>query len=222
MHSNIRQEKPWQQSLHPSQITPAAGLTSEKRICRGPMKYDRDAIKAWAGDSQWRACLADLARFRQHGYTGWGTEGFWAIALFRLQKTVLRGEPGWLWAPARLGLGVVRKLLTMLTLIDIHPDAEIGPGLLIAHGGPIRVHRGSKIGADCAIHHVCTVGASLTGGTPTIGDHVLIGCHASVIGAITIGDGATIASNSLVITNVATGCTAIGVPAKVLPAMPRQ
>jgi serine O-acetyltransferase len=187
-----------------------------------PMKYDRDAVKAWAGDSQWRACLADFARFRQHGYTGWGTEGFWAIALFRLQKSVLSAQPGWLWAPARLGLGVVRKLLTMLTLIDIHPNAEIGPGLLIAHGGPIRVHRGSKIGADCAIHHVCTVGASLTGDdAPTIGDHVLIGCHASVLGSIAIGDGATVASNSLVITNVPMGCTAIGVPAKVLPAMPR-
>jgi len=181
------------------------------------MKYDRNTVKAWAGDSPWRACRADLARFRTHGYTGWGSEGFWALALHRLEKVVRRCRPGWLWAPARLGLRVIRKLFKMVTQIDLHPDAEIGPGLLIAHGGPIRVHGATKIGADCALHHVCTIGAGLQPGGATIGDHVYIGCHSSIIGAVTIGDGAMIAANSLVITNVPAGFTAIGVPARMLP-----
>ncbi len=184
-----------------------------------PMKYDEDTVKAWAGDSQWRACRADLARFRKNGYTGWGSEGFWALFLHRLQKMVRERQPGWLWAPARLGLLVIRKLFVIVTLIDLHPDAEIGPGMIIPHGGPIRVHGATKIGADCVLHHMCTIGAGPRPGGATIGDHVFIGCHSSIIGAVTVGDGAMIAANSLVIDNVPAGFTAIGVPAKMLPGM---
>ena len=186
---------------------------------RGPLRYNRNTVKAWAGDSQWRACRADWARFRKAGYSAWGSEGFWALVLHRLQKVVRQRRPGWLWTPARLALRVVRKLFVMVTLIDIHPDAEIGPGLIIPHGGPIRVHAATKIGADCALHHMSTIGAGPRPGGATIGDHVYIGCHSSIIGAVTIGDGAMIAANSLVISNVPAGFTAIGVPAKMLPEM---
>jgi serine O-acetyltransferase len=182
-----------------------------------PMKYDRSAISQWAGDSQWRAYRADLARYRMQGCTGWGSEGFWALTIFRLQKVVGRSRPRWLWAPVRLALQVVKKLFSIVTLIDLHPDAEIGPGMYIAHGGPVRVHGGTKIGADCALHCVCTIGAGPRPGGAVIGDHVLIGCNASIIGAVTIGDDATVAANSLVISDIPAGCTAIGVPAKILP-----
>jgi serine O-acetyltransferase len=184
-----------------------------------PTTYDGTTVKAWARNSQWRAFRADLARFRENGYTGWGSEGFWALAIYRLQKVVQGCRPGWLWAPGRLGLRVVRKLFVIVTLIDLHPDAEIGPGLIIAHGGPIRVHGATKIGADCALHHMCTIGAGPRPGGATIGDHVYIGCHSSIIGVVTIGDGAMIAANSLVIDHVPAGFTAIGVPAKMRPKM---
>ena len=186
---------------------------------RGPLRYNRNIVKAWAGDSQWRACRADWARFRKNGYSAWGSEGFWALVLHRLQKVVRQRRPGWLWTPAQLALRVVRKLFVIVTLIDIHPDAEIGPGLIIPHGGPIRVYAATKIGADCALHHMSTIGAGPRPGGATIGDHVFIGCHSSIIGAVTIGDGAMIAANSLVISNVPAGFTAIGVPAKMLPEM---
>ena len=104
-----------------------------------------------------------------------------------------------------------------MTLIDLHPDAVIGPGLFIAHGGPVRVHGDTKIGADCSLHHVCTIGAGSRPGGAIIGDHVYIGCHSTILGPVTIGDCAIIAANSLVIDNVPAGCTAIGVPAKILP-----
>lgn len=184
--------------------------------------YDGSVVKAWAGNSQWRALRADLARFRQAGYTGWGSEGFWALVLHRLQKVVRQLQPTWLWAPACLILRVWRKLFVLLTLIDIHPDAEIGPGLIIPHGGPIRVHGATKIGADCALHHMCTIGAGPCPGGASVGDHVFIGCHSSIIGAVTIGNSAMIAANSLVICDVPAGATAIGVPAKMLPKMPRN
>ena len=198
-------------------------LNAERRVharslllTRGPLKYDGDTVKAWAGDSQWRGFRADLARFRKHGYRGWGSEGFWALVIYRLQKVVRRSRPRWLWMPFRLTLGVVDKLFTMVTHTDIHPDAQIGPGLLIPHGC-VRVHGNTKIGADCTIHQVCTIGAGPRPGGATIGDHVLIGCHSCIIGAVTIGDGATIAPNSLVISDVPAGATAMGVPARILP-----
>ncbi len=181
------------------------------------MKYDGNTVKTWAGDSQWRALQADFARFRQHGYSGWGSEGFWALALFRLQKVVNKRQPRWLWMPAVVVLVVMRKLLVMAIGVDLNPSAEIGPGLLIPHGAQIRVIAGAKIGADCALHHVCTIGAGVRPGGATIGDHVLIACHSCILGPVTIGDGAIIAASSLVIENVPAGATAIGVPARILP-----
>src|SRR5271156_5087387 len=137
------------------------GTTSAPFIPEG---YDRNTVKAWAGDSQWRACRAELVRYRENGFTGWGSEGFWALVLHRLQKFVRNCRPVWLWAPVHLLLRIVRKLFVIVTLIDIDPYAEIGPGLIIFHGGPIRVHRDTKIGAGCTLHHVCTIGAGLRPG----------------------------------------------------------
>lgn len=182
------------------------------------MKYDRDTVKAWAGNSQWRSLLADLARFRSQGYSGWGSEGFWALVLYRAQKVIRRYRPRWLWAPVSLVLGVLRKLFTMVTHIDIDPGAEIGPGLLIPHVGTIRVHGATRMGADCSLYQGCTVGAGFRPGGATIGDHVYMSCNSSIIGAATIGDGAMIAANTLVIADVPAGTTAIGVPARILPA----
>jgi serine O-acetyltransferase len=89
--------------------------------------------------------------------------------------------------------------------------------LLIPDVG-LRVHGTAKIGADCTIHHECTIGAGPRLGAPTIGDHVSIGCHSSIIGAVRIGDGAIIAPNSLVISDVPAGAMVMGVPARILPA----
>jgi serine O-acetyltransferase len=179
--------------------------------------YDGVTVKTWAGASQWRAIQSDWQRFRSNEYTAWGSEGFWALAIHRLYKELQERRPPALWRPLLLGLRVMRKVFVMVTFIDIHPDAEIGPGLFIPHGGPIRVHGRTKIGADCALHHGCTIGEGPTPGGASIGDHVFLGCHSAIIGQVTIGDGAMIAANSLVIGDVPAGCTAIGVPAKILP-----
>jgi serine O-acetyltransferase len=199
-------------------------VNAEKRIHalslmlkRCPLKYDGDTIKTWAGDSQWRAFRADLAHFKKHGYSGWGSEGFWALVIHRLRKAVRGCRPRWVWLPICLILGALNKLFTMVTHTNIHPDAQIGPGLFIPHVG-VRVHGNTKIGADCTIHQVCTVGAGPRLGGATIGDHVAIGCHSSIIGAVRIGDCATIAPNSLVISDVPAGAMAMGVPARILPA----
>jgi serine O-acetyltransferase len=186
------------------------------------MVYDRDTVKAWAGDSTIRAIRADLARFRKAGYSGWGTEGFWALLLYRVQRSTRAKRPRWVWAPCGILIGIAKKLFTTITHMDIHPDAQVGPGLLIPHVGPLRIHGLTVIGADCAIHHVCTIGAGPTPGGARIGDHVLIGCHSSIIGPVTIGDNSVISANTLVLSDVPPNSTAIGVPARVFVSMPNS
>lgn len=179
------------------------------------MRYDRDTVKEWAGDSQWRALRADYQRFRQHGQSGWGSEGFWALAIYRAQRALgKKSQRRWLWSPTVLLLRAVRKALQIVTGLDLNPDADIGAGMLIAHGSQVRVIAYAKIGVDCTLSHVCTIGAGVASGRPIIGDHVYVAPHACIIGS-TIGDGATIAACSLVLSDVPAGRTAIGVPARI-------
>jgi serine O-acetyltransferase len=178
------------------------------------MKYDGETIKAWAGTSQWRAWRADLARFRKHGYSGWGSEGFWALTIYRLQRATETSNWRSSLLPLRILLAVAKKAFVCVTHINLHPNAEIGPGMLIPHVGPIQVFPWAKIGADCAIHQVCTIGAGAKPGGPTIGDHVMLGCHSCVLGPVTVGDHAKIGAGAVVVADIPSGATAIGVPAK--------
>src|SRR5690349_20914154 len=137
-----------------SKKQPKMSITAAKRFRR--LGHPGALIKSEAaGSSQLKACRADFARFRANGYSGWGSEGFWALALYRFQKVIQRQRAGWFWAPVRFALRFIRKIFVLMTLIDIHPDAEIGPGLIIPHGGPIRVHGDAKIGTDCSLNHMC-------------------------------------------------------------------
>jgi serine O-acetyltransferase len=178
------------------------------------MRYDGETVKEWAGDSEWRAWRADLARFKAHGYSGWGSEGFWALTIYRLQRTAEHAEPRAAWKPVALGLKVVKKMLTLVTHINLHHTASIGPGMLIPHVGPIQVFPGAVIGADCAIHHVCTVGSGSAPGAPVIGDHVMMGCHSCVLGPVHVGDHAAIGAGAVVVDDIPAGATAVGVPAR--------
>jgi serine O-acetyltransferase len=181
------------------------------------VKYDRDTVKEWVGNSQWRALRADYQRFRDYGYSGWGSEGFWALVIYRAQRGLRKSRRYFLWMPAVLLLGVMRKALQVVLGVDLHPGAEIGAGLLIQHASQVRVTRDTKIGVDCALSHINTIGAGVTPGAPRIGDHVYVSPHSCIFGPVTIGDGATIAACTLVLCDVPSGHTAIGVPARVLP-----
>jgi serine O-acetyltransferase len=181
------------------------------------MKYDRDTVKVWAGDSQWRALRGDYQRFRQHGYSGWGSEGFWALAIYRTQRALQKSKRHRLWAPAAIAVAVLRKLLVVVTGMDLHPGADIGAGMLIQHGSQIRVIENTRIGVDCALSQVCSIGAGITPGAPTIGDHVYIAPHACILGPVTIGEGAIIGACTLVVSDVPANHTAIGVPARIMP-----
>ncbi len=179
------------------------------------MKYDRDTVKDWAGDSQWRAWRADLARFKAQGASGWGSEGFWALSVYRAQRGAMKMRPTPITRVLGLALRVVKKFVSLVTLINIDRFAVIGPGTYIPHFGPIQINLESTLGADCAIHPVCTVGsAGSRHGGPMIGDHVMLGAHSCVLGPVHVGDGATVASGAVVVSDVPAGAVAVGVPAR--------
>ena len=107
----------------------------------------------------------------------------------------------------------------MLTGVDIHPGATIGKRLFIDHGQGVVIGETAIIGNDVVIFHGATLGG--TGKDkgkrhPTIGNNVIIGCGAKVLGNITIGDNAKIGANAVVLKDVPANATAVGVPAKVV------
>ena len=105
------------------------------------------------------------------------------------------------------------------TGIEIHPGAKIGKRLVIDHGMGIVIGETAEIGDDCLIFHGVTLGGTgkETGKRhPTIGNNVLIGTGAKVLGPFTVGDNSRIAANSVVLTEIPPNSTAVGVPAKVV------
>jgi serine O-acetyltransferase len=113
--------------------------------------------------------------------------------------------------PARL----IATLARWWTGIEIHPGAEIGRRLFIDHGMGVVIGETAVIGDDCTLYHGVTLGGtSWRKGKrhPTLGNGVVIGAGAKILGPITVGDGARIGSNSVVLKNVPAGATVVGIP----------
>ena len=105
------------------------------------------------------------------------------------------------------------------TGIEIHPGATIGKRLVIDHGMGLVIGETAEIGDDCLIYHGVTLGGTgkETGKRhPTIGNNVLIGTGAKVLGPITIGSGSRVAANSVVLKDIPENSTAVGIPARVV------
>ena len=105
------------------------------------------------------------------------------------------------------------------TGIEIHPGATIGPCLFIDHGMGVVIGETAEIGTNCTIYHQVTLGGTGkdTGKRhPTLGDNVLIGAGAKILGPVYIGNNARIASGSVVLTDIPENSTAAGVPAIVV------
>ena len=105
------------------------------------------------------------------------------------------------------------------TGIEIHPGAQIGRRFVIDHGMGIVIGETAEIGDDCLLYHGVTLGG--TGKDqgkrhPTIGNNVLIGCGAKILGPFRVGDNARIAANSVVLSEVPEDATAVGIPAQVV------
>ena len=105
------------------------------------------------------------------------------------------------------------------TGIEIHPGAKIGKRLVIDHGMGIVIGETAEIGDDCLLYHGVTLGGTGkdTGKRhPTIGNNVLIGTGAKVLGPFKVGDNSRIAANSVVLSEVPPDSTAVGIPARIV------
>ncbi len=126
----------------------------------------------------------------------------------------------WLWArglkfPARF----LSWLGRFLSNVDIHPGARIGPRCFIDHGAGVVIGETAVVGADVTLYHGVTLGGtSWSPGRrhPTLEDGVLVGAGAKILGAITIGRGARVGANSVVIEDVPAGVTVVGIPGRVV------
>ena len=129
-----------------------------------------------------------------------------------------------------MGLKWIARLLSMLarwiTGIEIHPGAKIGQRVFFDHGLGIVIGETTEIGDDCTIYQGVTLGGtSLYKGVkrhPTLGKGVVVSAGAKVLGGFTVGDGARIGSNAVVLKEIPAGATAVGIPARILhPDLPQ-
>ena len=138
--------------------------------------------------------------------------GLHARILHRLANTLWHNGFKWL---ARFLSHIARGL----TGIEIHPGATIGRRFFIDHGMGVVIGETAEIGDDVTLYHGVTLGGtSWKEGKrhPTLGNGVVVGAGAKILGPITIGDGAKIGSNAVVVKDVPAGATAAGIPARIL------
>jgi len=139
-------------------------------------------------------------------------KGFLAIQTHRVGH--------WLWTQGRESMAFyLQSRMSELFQVDIHPGAVIGKGAFFDHGTGIVIGETAVVGDDVSMLHGVTLGGTSTERVdrhPKIGKGVLIGSGAMVIGNITVGDYAKIGSGSVVTKPVPSGCTAIGVPARLV------
>lgn len=103
--------------------------------------------------------------------------------------------------------------------IEIHPAAKIGNGVFIDHGMGVVIGETAIVGDNCTIYQGVTLGG--TGKDkgkrhPTLGNNVLVGCGAKLLGNFTVGDNAKIAANAVVLSDVPENCTCVGIPARIV------
>ncbi len=122
----------------------------------------------------------------------------------------------WLWQHNhKLSGRLLSQMMRTLTGIEIHPGAVIGHGLFIDHGMGVVIGETAEIGEDVTLYHGVTLGGtSLQKGKrhPTLGDRVVVGAGAKILGAITIGSDTRIGANAVVVKSVPANSVVVGVP----------
>lgn len=142
--------------------------------------------------------------------------GLHAVIFYRLSHGLWTN--GFKW-PARW----LSSFGRWLTGIEIHPGARIGRRFFIDHGMGVVVGETAEIGDDCTVYHGVTLGGTTWRKGkrhPTLGNDVVVGAGAKVLGPITIGNGARIGSNAVVVKDVPEGATVVGIPGRVVQRKP--
>ena len=138
--------------------------------------------------------------------------GVHAVIWYRLANRLWRAGRRF---PARF----LSWLARMLTNVDIHPGATIGRRFFIDHGAGVVIGETAEVGDDVTLYHGVTLGGtSWSPGKrhPTIEDGVLVGCGAKILGPVTVGAGARIGANSVVVDPVPPRMTVVGIPGRIV------
>ena len=138
--------------------------------------------------------------------------GLWAMLFYRISHSIYK--KGFRFLPR-----FISAIGQFLTTIDIHPASQIGRRVFIDHGSGVVIGETVIIGNDVLIYQQVTLGGVSTSKGkrhPTLGNNIVIGAGAKVLGNITIGDNSKVGANSVVVKDVPADSTAIGIPARVL------
>jgi serine O-acetyltransferase len=138
--------------------------------------------------------------------------GIHAVIMHRLSHRLWQANWKWL---AR----VLSTFMRWLTGIEIHPGAEIGRRFFIDHGMGVVIGETACVGDDCTLYHGVTLGGTTWQQGkrhPTLGNDVVVGAGAKILGPITIGNGARIGSNAVVVKPVPDGATVVGIPGRIV------
>ena len=167
--------------------------------------------------NQREAYRADRARYPERAFKR--EQSLWAIRVYRFGRGNDQRAPGLVRAINDRVYWFLFRIVETLTGCSFTKATDIGPGLRIHHFGNIFIHSGVVIGANCTLRQGVTIGNREEGGpVPVIEDDVDFGAYAQVLGGIRIGRGAKIGAMSVVLCDVPPGATAVGIPARILPA----
>jgi serine O-acetyltransferase len=138
--------------------------------------------------------------------------GLHAIIAYRFSHFLFKHK---LYILARL----ISQCSKFFTGIEIHPGAKIGKGLFVDHGSGVVIGETAVVGDYCTIYQGVTLGG--TGKEkgkrhPTLGNNVMVGSGAKILGPFKVGDNAKIAANAVVLEEIPNDCTAVGVPARIV------
>jgi serine O-acetyltransferase len=167
-----------------------------------------------AHDPDW---AADLQRYGAHPLLK--EQSAWAVWTYRFGRRTDRRAPGQTRRLLTSCYWLLFRLVETVVGVSLPKAATIGPGLRIWHFGGIFLHPDSVIGSNCTLRQGVTIGNREAGGpVPVLGDDVDVGAYAQLLGAIRIGHGCKIGALSVVLCDVPDGATAVGSPARVIPA----
>lgn len=138
--------------------------------------------------------------------------GLHAIIMYRIAHRLYEKK---LYLSAR----IISQFARFVTGIEIHPGAKIGKGFFIDHGSGVVIGETTEIGDNCLVYQGVTLGG--TGKDkgkrhPTLGNNVMVGAGARVLGPFKVGDNVKIAANAVVLEEIPPNCTAVGVPARIV------
>ncbi|WP_221797332.1 serine O-acetyltransferase [Oceanobacter mangrovi] len=167
----------------------------------------------------WRQCADDINSVfeRDPAARNWlevllTYPGVHAVLFYRVSH--------WLWIRNwRFTARWLSFMARMFSNVDIHPGAQIGCRFFIDHGACVVIGETAVVGDDVTLYHGVTLGGtSWNKGKrhPTLGNGVMVGAGAKILGNITVNDGARVGANSVVVEDVPEGCTVVGIPGKVV------